>query len=257
MNFFNIKSRASGNLIVKIGNKIIKFPVTISAYKENEIENKILTEVKKDRHFFEYLPNNKLYFLIFQVVPFLETFTLRRSELIDGYFQKAFAGSSNWAETKLINIIGDDFLSFVRSNLNSEYTFWEKVLENLIIGQSSCHGDFHPENILIEEGKLFFIDWIKYNSKSSRYFDLIDFFIFSRKNNSESWTEFLLNNLDISVISKIQIKRENLVAYAIWKVSEELKTFKSRNRLNSQKIKKYLFFLEKLQIKINKTEIII
>lgn len=244
--------RDSKVIILKVKKKVFKIPLSVFACKEILREKNILSKVKDDEHFSVRLLKSDFLFGFILRNPYLRPAVKNSDdmELIRKYFKSSFANVYNWPPEALKKIVDYGyFLKLISENIPGDYNFWSQYLEKEKILQSSSHGDFHLDNILVEEEKIFFIDWIRYNRSSSRYFDLIDFYIFYNKKDYQPWMDFWLAefNKDRKELFGIKIKREYFLAYAIWKVSEELKTLNLRNDLNKQKCKKYVNFLTKIR----------
>ncbi|OIO06496.1 hypothetical protein COX67_02200 [Candidatus Falkowbacteria bacterium CG_4_10_14_0_2_um_filter_36_22] len=235
--------------ILKVGRYVIKIPFSFAALREAKTEAENVQEAEKDLFFSLFLPPYK-YFSVIKVIPYLSLFTDNPSwqNLIENYFAAAFKDSKLW-EKKRIKDLSDFryFLRFIKEYDFESYNWWENYLDNLKISSSSAHGDFHIDNILTENNKLFFIDWARYRPLSSRYFDLMEFYIFSKKKEKESWMNAWQEEFGLSEIFKININRSHWNAYGIWKTAEELKTIYLRKGLYKYKCKKYIEFIEKFK----------
>jgi len=242
--------RDSQTAIIKIGERVWKLPLSFSACKEMLREKKKLPEVGRDEHFSKFLVKGFFCGGVILSNPYLKPATKEDIGIIKKYFSDAFKFSLDWDREKLMHVIEDKFfLKFIFESIPNDTRYWLQYLDENSISKSSSHGDFHLNNILLEDNRLFFIDWIRYNNFSSRYFDLIDFYIFYNKNEVESWTDFWMDKFkkNRGEIFGIKIERKYFPAYAIWKVSVELKTLYLRGKLSEQKRNKYIIFLNKLR----------
>lgn len=244
--------RDSKVIILKAKKRVFKIPLSLFACKEILREKKNLTDVKEDNHFSNFLLDG--YFLggIMLCNPYLRPAERDTEDmsLIKEYFKFSFRNSQDWKLESLEKVIEHKYFSnLVSEGILEDKIFWSEYLAEKMIPGSSSHGDFHLDNILVEEEKLFFIDWIRYSGHSSRYFDLIDFYIFYNKKDRQPWMDFWLEEFakDRGELFGIKVRKEYFSAYAIWKVSEELKTLNLRNNLNEQKSKKYVNFLIKIR----------
>lgn len=235
--------------ILKIGKRIIKFPLSIGAIKEIRRERLLLNQIKRDNHFSSYVLGYK-YFLGLPIMRCLPVFEINKNKkLIKKYFKKYFQGGDNCPLKELKSLINlDIFLNFIFENAHCDYEFWEIFLNKHKLPQSSAHGDFNQDNILVEGGKLYFIDWSRFNLFRSKYFDLIDFYIFSKKQDKESWMKTWERELNKGTknIFGIEVEKIHFIAYAVWKVADELKILILRNSLNQLKNKKYIKFINNL-----------
>jgi len=244
--------RDSQTAIIKLRKTVLKVPLSFSACKEILREKKNLPDVKKDSHFSNFLIDG--YFLggIILCNPCLRPAGRDNEDmsLIKEYFKFSFRNSKDWKLESLEKVIEHKyFLDLVSESIPNDKIFWSQYLGEQRIPESSSHGDLHLDNILVKEEKLFFIDWIRYRKFSSRYFDLIDFFIFFNKKSFQSWMDFWLEEF-VAVkreIFGVNIEKKYFSAYAIWKVSEELKILNLRGKLSKQKRKKYVSFLVKIR----------
>jgi len=241
--------RDSGALIFGLGGRMFKIPVIPSVFAEMKLEKKNFFLIKKDNFFCYYLIDAEFVGLI-QIAPRLtELEHYNEAEgIIRKYFHLAFADKGAWHEESLLNLIPSDclFRFLSEEKKAEELNYWKNFLGGIFLPKSSCHGDFHAENVLLKNGRLYFIDWTRYDAGSSRYFDLIDFLIFSQKERGEGWMSFWKKVLDSNPreVYEIEIKSNYLIAYAFWKISQELKTLYQRKKLSRQKGKKYLAFLD-------------
>lgn len=234
--------------IFKIKYKIIKIPLSLGAWIEIQKEREAIKQAMADSHFSNYVLEYK-YFFGLPVIQYLQAFNKKiHKELIKKYFKKSFTDFSGWEIKKLKYLIeADIFLNFVKDNIFENYHFWKTFLNNSKIPQSSAHGDFHQDNILIMEDKLYFIDWSRFSVSRSRLFDLIDYYIFSTKEETESWMDVWLKELNELPrnIFGMNIRELYWHSYAVWKISDEIKILKTRNSFNEYKRKKYIMFFTK------------
>jgi len=235
--------------ILKIGRWVVKIPLSAGAIKEIAQERLLLNQVKKDHYFSEYVLEYK-YFLGLPIISYLPVFKIDKNEgLIKGYFKKYFQNVDDcaWKELKLL-IDAKNFLNFIFANIRDDYKFWEIFLNKYKFPQSSAHGDFNQDNILVEDNKLYFIDWSRFSSSRAKHFDLIDFYIFSKRRDKESWIETWKRELNKGTINifSIKVDETHFISYAVWKIADELKILILRNSLNQFKCKKYISFINNL-----------
>lgn len=242
--------REPGLSLMSVGESVIKIPWRSAARKEMTEEKSILKEVSQDAFFAAHiLPSRYIWFV--QVLPRLTPATEypEIDLLIRKYFKLAFENSSVWTTNKIINLFDAAYFTrFITEFSQENADFWNKYLSDTSLPQSSTHGDFHLGNILIKNNQLFFVDWIRYRKISSRYFDLVDFYIFQERNENEGWMD-VWNKVsqNTSEIMDIKINPAILHSYAIWKTAAEIKTLYQRNALTKYKIKKYLGFLDQVK----------
>lgn len=246
--------RDSKFFILKVGNYVFKVPVSFSALREMANEAKIIKEVKKDLFFSKYLPEYNFFFVV-QIIPYMSRMLFSKDDqkLINTFFKTSFCDVDEWHQWELYSVVESDFfLKFIKEYVSDDYFFWFNYLKKVKIPKSSSHGDFHSENILTSGEKLFFIDWIRYEKFSSRFFDLFDYYIFSKRKDKESWVDVWLRsfNQGINEIFGVKIDNSYWFAYSLWKISVEIKTLYERKALNKYKCKKYILFLSKLKDQI-------
>jgi hypothetical protein len=249
----NIEKRNTKVFIVKTKSKVIKIPYAFNSWKEIQKERAVIGDVKKDSFFSSYLLEYKYIFgcpITARFSPIKEI----KSGLIEKYFQKAFADSEKW-ETKPLRCLldSDFFLDFISKHIPNVHSRLAKFLNDVGMPQSSAHNDFHQKNILVKSGKLYFVDWSRYKQNSSRYFDLLDFYVYAKGEKYEPWIEAWSReyNQIPDAIFGVKISKEYFLAYAVWRVSEELKKFALENALDKYKQKKYIRFINALAEKIN------
>ena len=242
--------RDTGFLILKTKNLVFKFPMSFSAFKEITVEKKILRLVEKDQHFKKYLPHYHFSPWFISTSLMMNFLKSRNAEsLIKNYFKEAFINQDQWLPVPLSDVPSSQyFLSFTRRHSPGNHDRWKNFLNRLIIARSSSHGDFYPDNILVDDNRLFFIDWPQYDEFSSRFFDLINFYVFSAKS-EDSWTKAWqkIYGSGLSVFQGIKVDKKYFVAYAVYKVSKELSILQLRNQLNSYKNQKYINFINQLK----------
>lgn len=242
--------------VFKIGKYAVKLPFSLAAWQEAKIEHINVEKAKKDLFFCSYIPCYKYFFAI-KIIPYLKLFNshANKEKLIKKYFAAAFKNFSDWEEKRLQDLIGHKyFFRFIDEYIPADHNFWVDYLNNSKIKKSSSHGDFYADNILLKGDKLFFIDWIRYRLISSRYFDLIDFYVFSKKDDDKSWMDVWQENFGLNNIFGIEVNNNYWAAYGIWKTAEELKTIYLRNGLYEHKRKKYIKFINNLAGIIRKLE---
>lgn len=219
------------------------------AVRELKKERTQIEEVKKDSHFLQYLPDYSHFFYL--RTPLLTPINMRpdRHAIMEKYFDLAFSEMPVYQSKKIRKLINvEPYLNFVSQNIIHAYDFWNNFFDIVELPMSSIHGDFHADNIFIKDDRLFFIDWIRYRKESSRFFDLFDYYIFFGKDAHIPWFEFWKKCIssDSRKIFNIIFTEMHLIAYALWKISEEQKTLYERNNMNKYKIKKYITVIEEL-----------
>lgn len=251
-----IEKRNTKVFIIKTKNKVIKFFFSVKSWQEARAERLAIEKVKKDPHFSLYLLEYKYIFgcgITTRLLPLKEA--RESEELIKKYFQKAFRGSDSWQKTTLIYLTDNNFFSdFMEKYAAEAHGLIMDFMKSYKISISSAHSDFHEKNILADNKKLYFIDWSRYRLKSSRYFDLLDFYIYSRGKKYEPWMQVWAReyNQGKDAILGIKLPKECFLAYAIWRTVEELKKLAAENGLDKYKRKKYLKFINTLTEIINK-----
>lgn len=241
--------------ILKIGKYVIKIPCSFAALREAKVETENTQKARKDLFFSLFLPRHKYFFGI-KATPYLNLFIDAPNwrNLIEDYFSAAFKDSELWEKKELKKLIDlKYFFKFIKDYIPDSHDWWNDYLEKTNVVSSSSHGDFHADNILVKNNKLFFIDWIRYRKISSRYFDLIDFYIFYKKKEKESWMEIWQNKVDLRNIFGISIDKNNWKSYGIYKTAEELKTIYLRGDLKYKR-KKYINFINNLKNKLSQNE---
>ena len=234
-------------LVLSLAGTVWKIPISPLTWAEAGLEKNIIGEVTKDAHFSKYLPSYKFLLNIATTAYMKNLAKIGRQEYeMNNYFKQAFFQNSQWPISTLYSLPDiRHFEDFVKGYLPDQLQFWKEILEKLAVRKSSSHGDFHMEHIMVDSERLYFIDWVLYSVNSSRYFDLINFWIFSQKTAGEPWMEIWKKYVAEPPVEihGIQISAPNFQAYAIWKVAVEVKLLKMRNRLNEQKQRKYLNFI--------------
>ncbi len=184
----DIKKRDNKTFILKTRNKIVKIPYSFGSWKEIERERKCISQIKNDSHFSNYLLDYK-YFLGCPITKYIHPVKMD-DELAKEYFKKAFWEINSWRSKEIKYLVeAGIFLNFVLGHAPSHYKIIKDFLASFKMPCSSAHGDFNKDNILNDNGQLYFIDWSRYGVESSRHFDLIDFYIFSKKKSNQSWIE--------------------------------------------------------------------
>ena len=239
--------RDTKTFVFKIKNKIIKAPISFGAYKEMQREKLVVKRAENDPHFFQYILKYK-YFLGTSITPYSRPFNNKTDEeLIEKYFKKLFADKKKWINKKLKYLLrAEVFLNFIKKNVSEDYDFWKKFLNYSQMPQSSIHGDFHQDNILVRDNQLYFIDWSRFKNKASRYFDLIDYCL---QSDSKSWMALWLDQANRGFDKKIygiEVSAKQWLAYAVWKTADEIFILKLRSKFSQHKKEKYLNFVKKL-----------
>jgi len=240
-----INIRPSGNIILSSKKQYFKIPWRLHSYQENLLEKKNILLAEKDPHFSKYLPVWKNFGPILKIERLYKIRKENLLSLVTSYFKESFKEKKDWQLKELISFKSLEL--FISDSQNQKSVKIVEICSKINLPTSSIHGDFHPENIMIDkEEKLKFIDWTRYNSSSSRFFDLIDYSVFSQKDSEEMWFDRWqkLYKIQPAKLFEIDIKKEYLTAYALWKISEELRTLYSRKMLNKYKVKKYQKFLD-------------
>jgi hypothetical protein len=241
------KKTGTGNIILDIGKNIFKIPITLGAMKEALTEKKLLEQIEKDPFFSRYLIEYK-YLGGFLKTKKLSLFKKEQSAEIAGYFKEAFKEKGVWPKRRLGEIMDSKiFLDFISKNMGVDYRFWKEFLNSNEMPSSSAHGDFHPDNIVLDHQKLFFIDWSHYRFVSSRYFDLIDYYILSKREGGTSWIDIWQNEIGSKDIYGIFVSKQFWNYYAVWKVVNDLHFLKKRGSFNEFKRIKYFNFISLLK----------
>ncbi len=237
--------------LLGIGGTVWKIPLSPAARRETDLEKKMILLVAEDFHFAAYLPAYK-FFLYTIRTPKLESLASfpEKEEFIKKYFSAAFRGFESWPQVSLARL-GEfsHFENFLKKFTRENPMLWKEALNKITVRKSSAHGDLHIDHMLRFGERPYFIDWALYNPNSSRYFDLINFWIFSEKLAGESWTEVWKKNLtqQPEVLYGVRISSTEYLAYAIWKIAADLKLLSIRNRLDARKQKKYESFINYLE----------
>ena len=240
--------RGSNFSVFKIGHRVYKLPLVPAAVRELKIEMENIKTARQDLHFQNYLPPYQ--FNQFMIsLPYYQSIILDSSDqsLVLDYFKNAFNEFQDWPEVSLSQVINCTYLlDFIKKNLDDKLEMWQNYLSTQKISSSSMHGDFHWENILIKDKILFFVDWVRYQKTGSRFFDLVDFAVFARKKPADAWFEGWqqLSQIYPNHLYNVAVTQDEIMAYSIWKIAEELKTLNLRKKLDGQKTKKYLRLLE-------------
>ena len=202
--------------------------------------------VECDAHFSKYLPDYK-YFFSLSIMDYISNFdVVRHHQLMNEYFKKAFDDSTKWPEKSLKYLLeSKNFLSFVSSYIPSDLDYWRGLLTKIKMPQSSAHGDFNPGNILVNKNRLYFIDWSNYSFHCSRWFDLIEYYVFCKKA-QKSWMEVWQKQKPESLFN-IKINDTYWLSYALWKVASEMSFLNLRRTFNEYKINKYAKFISILK----------
>lgn len=244
-------ARPSGNIIVGVGNWYVKIPRRIRALGENRTEIKNLRLALKDFHFSSHVPRHKAFGPMIAIER-LSSFSIKdQSSIMDIYWKKSFRDIGTWPPCFLENIIESRTLKQFTNSLDDiNLQDWIHLkCKTVIMPKSSSHGDFHPENILVDiDKRLKFIDWTRYSIESSRYFDVVNYLIFSQKRGETLWFDYW-NELYARYPGKfynLEIAKAYFLGYALWKISKELQTLYERRTLDKYKIKKYRVMLKKL-----------
>ena len=238
------------SLLITTPQRVIKIPYTPGAFREALRERRKIKEVKNDPFFRHFLPH-----YIF-VGPISSTISLplfsasTDTLLIDAFFNNAFYDCTSWKLTPLDRLVDPIFFEFMRKN-NINDTMWLKFTSTNFIPESSAHGDLHAKNILIEDGQVRLIDWSNYSVRSSRYFDLINFYVTQPE---RSWIHLLerLYNTPTMIPSfgQFGVTLSLLTAFAIWRTGKELRELIAFHNMDSRAIYKYTVFLRSLQMRV-------
>ncbi len=240
--------RSSGVLMFQIGGTVWKIPITVSGYQEMRTEKKRWEQILNDTHFSKYLPRYRN-FLGMQIAQRLDKVETPDNVLIKDYFKQSFTEKDSWGPVTLDKVVAQEHLTrFMRDFMPEHERPITDMLKKILVPLSSAHGDFYLDNILTDGYRLFLIDWVRYNVNSSRYFDLIDFLIFSEKVGGQSWMSVWekLYQSKPPAIFGIRVTPNIILAYAFWKMAEEIKTLYQRGKMGKEKSKKYENFSFKL-----------
>jgi len=246
-----IKRGNTKTFILCFGKWVIKIPYTFGTWQELQREKLAIEKVKSDPYFSSFLLDYK-YFFGYPITNRLPVFKNEGGNklLIKKYFQSAFREADSWPVKSFKDLLDTEiFFDFISKNKPASYNFWQDFLKANLLPQSSSHGDFNENNILVDGGRLYFIDWSRYRHSSSRYFDLIDFYIYSQQGNGQSWIDAWKKeaNFSLKAIEGIEIKPELFMAYAVWKVSQEIRALSVMRAFNQHKRKKYFNFISYLE----------
>jgi hypothetical protein len=127
----------------------------------------------------------------------------------------------------------------------------EKFIRSFPVEVGSIHGDFHVENIFINDQKIFLIDWGNYHTKFWGKYDLYHllFCDYVEKNNT-SWVDniagFYNYQLENSSLMKFKVPKEDMICYTLSRCELEILQDIRLNRLKDSRIKKYKLAIEKL-----------
>lgn len=142
-----------------------------------------------------------------------EAFYLKMSKILS----KAKLEYSNVSWTSLL---GPEILQHIKNN-PKVYEFIKENLEDVEYPNTGTHGDFHPNNILVDFDQNFWIvDWENYNKTGSLVWDLY-WFYGNWKRSSPKPVEDIVSIYQHS--QKMNFKtRELLLIYALTKVRNDL-----------------------------------
>jgi len=254
MNFIFTKM---GACVLRIRKNVLKIPYNWGGWKESVREKKRLREALTDPFFKEFIPPYTFFGPVKRTI-YLECLNQNQDILIESYFKRAFADRGKWRMEKINELI--EFTSLAKFvNLYFKSNFLN-LMNSLSMPLSSTHGDFYKENIMNDGEKLFFIDWSNFSSKASRYFDLIDYYLFSK---NSSWLSEFKNSLRSSILNNKlkeilgeELPGDYFLSFAIWKSAKEIREMYDFKKLNREKIKKYVTFFEFLLNYYDKLSII-
>jgi thiamine kinase-like enzyme len=243
-------TRRIESLIIRVNNIVIKIPLVIGSIREIQREKKQINLACNDDHFSKYLPKYKFLYCLSISSYYSPLKSQEVDSLIKNYFKIAFQENEKWIKKELSRLIEYElFLSFIKKHIGN-YNYFVDLIKGLMVPSSSSHGDFHKENILFDGKKLVFIDWSNYSQNSSRFFDLMDYYIVA--NSRQRWFEgykTFITRKNFNIFGII-ITKDISVSYCIWKISKELRELKTYNKINEEQvIRKYaniLSFLEKI-----------
>lgn len=237
------------SIIFIFGGRVLKLPLTFGALRELRLGEAGRIAAKNDPFFSRFvLPERLAGFVRFSHFASPLKKNPQHESLVASYFQDAFSQAGAWPRVPLAKSFGSQcFLNFIAGRFLSSAKFWHDYLAEGTIAESSCHGDFHQENILILKGQLKFTDWPLYDAHGSRYFDLINYYIFSAKG-ADSWIKYwqkIISDPPKKII-EVSIPNEYWFFYAIWKIGAEAAILKIRGKFSAEKIDKYASFVPKL-----------
>ena len=235
--------RGTGVSIVRYNDNVLKIPFSSRAFSEIYSERHILKNIEMDLHFCPYLPEYRYYGPLL-ITDFMRDVVADDMSLIEKYFSSAFYDVDSWKKEPLSRIIKWDVLSNFMQLTNVDQRKCHDFIHNNDIKSSSVHGDFCKKNILINNESLFFIDWSRYKLRSSRFFDVISFYIEEKRNGSK-WTDKLIQILEssnLNSIYSIEIPVKYFLYYGLWRLCDELVYV----NLNLNKRRKYVKFITEL-----------
>jgi len=250
---FNViqkKIRQNNTIIFRFKNNFIKCPFCFGSLREMIIEKNKINFVRKDIHFSRHLLDYRYIFLYCSITPEMSPLDVSHdSFLIKLYFENAFLRKDEWQLRKVADLIEWKFLAnFIKQHELDNDNLIRKFVENIKMPQSSSHGDFYQDNILVKNNQLFFIDWSRYCKVSSRYFDLIDYYLYSKKYTpNEGWMDVWNREFKIAreSIFGIPMTYNIYLSYGLWKTAMEISVLYRFKRLNKNKCKKYLNYIKK------------
>ncbi|HDR1123081.1 TPA: phosphotransferase, partial [Pasteurella multocida] len=87
-----------------------------------------------------------------------------------------------------------------------------------------CHNDLVPENILIKDNRIYFIDW-EYSGMNHPLFDIAAFFLESKllQEQQESFLKYYNNNINFNLIKNdiIAFQFTQDVLWFLWTIIKE------------------------------------
>lgn len=230
-------------LVGRLFKWVYKIPLSGAARNELSNEKNNLSKAQDDSFFNKIIPEYQFFYGAIRV-NFMQHTAPSHEEIIDKYFSKAFEGCEQWPISKLENIVNLKRISTLWSEEKKIQSFLQQLHE-VEFPSSSAHGDFHPGNIFFDKNKLFAIDWSYYSNKTSRYFDLLQYHVSLQQHTrwTESVTSILNKNSGGITLNDIPVSKEIILAYSIWRISNDIHVLKRYKRLTSKKIDKYKNFI--------------
>jgi hypothetical protein len=152
-------------------------------------------------------------------LPFIENFILQKLDMISQ--NSIWVNAIKAVDSTILKILEKHGLQEKKSKLLIS------KLQSFKVPCSSSHGDFHFNNVVFINGKIYIIDWSLYSSKSSIILDIMHLSLRQICNkNSISWAEAQLKVIPMWDIlaDKINVDVNNLrILYAVDRTERELR----------------------------------
>jgi hypothetical protein len=227
-------------LVSRVFNWVYKIPFSLGAFHELGREKQNLGLAQKDEFFSQHVPVYKVVGGVLKVkyMDHINT-SPRHLALINKYFSQAFKDYHLWQNIPIEELIDSELLS---RTLDAEvFSTFASILTLISVPLSSAHGDFHSGNIFVNDGSIYIIDWPNYNKKSSRYFDLIQYYIMV--NGYLTWFEgikALLNDKDqVLELNGVKVSKQIIFAYGVWQLASDIELIISYGWVTEKKRMKY------------------